>query len=341
MEIRIAGRQIGERSLPYIIAEAGSNHNGSFELARQLIDIAAEAGADAVKFQIFRAEEIYSKFTPDFSSMKGQNVFDLMKTLETPRSWIPRLARYCSSRKIHFLATPFDSDAVDILKKYVPAFKIASFEIGDLELLTHAADTGKPLILSTGMASLGDIEEALRAVRSTGNDQIIILHCNSLYPTPTELVNLNAINTLKYAFQLPVGFSDHTLGIHVPIGAAALGACVLEKHITISRTMEGPDHSFALEPGELAALVSSVREVSRALGTGIKERSIAEDEAYVKGRRSIHAKVDIPSNTRITPDMLIVKRPGYGIEPKFINIIEGRRSQCSIETDQWITWNMI
>ena len=341
MEIHIAERAIGEQTLPYIIAEAGSNHNGDFNQARQLIDIAAGAGADAVKFQIFKADELYSKFMPEFTSMKGQNVYELIQKLETPREWIPRLARYCTKKKIHFLATPFDFGAVDALKKYVSAFKIASFEIGDMELLSYAADTQKPMIISTGMASLGEIEDALRAVRSTGNDQIILLHCNSLYPTPTELVNLNAMKTLKDAFKIPVGFSDHTLGIHISVAAAALGACVIEKHITISKKLEGPDHSFALEPPELNARVSSVREVSLALGDGIKERSAAEDEAYVKGRRSIHAKTDIPKNIRITRDMLIVKRPGYGIAPKCMDIVEGRKAQCTIRADQWITWDMI
>ena len=197
------------------------------------------------------------------------------------------------------------------------------------------------MILSTGMASLGEIEEALRAIRSTGNDQIILLHCNSLYPTPTELVNLNAIKTLKEAFKIPVGFSDHSLGIHIPVAAAALGACVIEKHITISKNLEGPDHSFALEPQELDTLVSSVHEVTWALGNGIKERSPAEDEAYIKGRRSIHAKVDIPRNTRITRDMLIVKRPGLGIAPKYISIVEGRKALDTIKADQWISWDLI
>lgn len=341
MGLHIADRTIGDQAPPYIIAEAGSNHNGNFDLAKKLIDISADAGADSVKFQIFRAEEIYSKFTPEFTSMKGQNVYNLIQKLETPREWIPRLARYCNKKKIHFLATPFDFDAVDALKKYVPGFKIASFEIGDLELLSYAADTQKPMIISTGMASLGEIEDALKAIRSTGNDQIIILHCNSLYPTPTELVNLGAMKTLKEAFKIPVGFSDHTLGIHIPVAAAALGACVIEKHITISRDMEGPDHSFAIEPPELDALVSSVRDVSLAFGNGIKERSAAEDEAYIKGRRSIHAKIDIPKNTRITRDMLIVKRPGYGIAPKYINIVEGRTNPRTIKADQWITWDMI
>ena len=341
MKMYIAERLIDPQESPYIIAEAGSNHNGDFEQAKLLIDIAAESGSDAVKFQIFKAELIYSKYTPEFSTMKGQNVYDLIQKLETPRKWIPRLARYCKKKKIHFLATPFDFEAVDVLKKYVPAFKIASFELGDLELLAYAADAGKPMIISTGMASLGEIENAIQAIRSVGNDEIILLHCNSLYPTPVDLVNLNAMKTMKAAFNLPIGFSDHTLGVHIPIAAAAMGACVIEKHITLDKTLEGPDHSFALEPQELKCMVTSIREVAKAFGTGIKEKASAEQEAYLKGRRSIHAKVDIQKNTQITREMLIVKRPGYGIEPKFINIVMGRKAQCPIKSDQWISWDMI
>jgi len=341
MKIYIADRLIDKQESPYIIAEAGSNHNGDFEQAKKLIDIAVESGSDAVKFQIFKADMIYSKYTPEFSTMKGQNVYNLIQKLETPREWIPRLAQYCKKKKIHFLATPFDFEAVDVLKDYVPAFKIASFEMGDLELLAYAADAGKPMIISTGMARLGEIEEAIQAVRSVGNDEIILLHCNSLYPTPVDLVNLNAIKTMKTAFNLPIGFSDHTLGVHIPIAAAALGACVIEKHVTLDKTFEGPDHSFALEPHELKYMVSSIRDLVKAFGNGIKEKSSAEQEAFQKGRRSIHAKVDIPKNTEITSEMLIVKRPGYGIEPKFINIVTGRRAQCLIKSDQWILWDMV
>jgi len=213
-------------------------------------------------------------------------------------------------KTIIFLATPFDFEAVDLLDKYVPAFKIASFEITDLELLQYAAEKEKPMILSTGMANLGEIEDAITAIKSVGNDDIILLHCNSLYPTPVEIVNLKAIETMKDAFKVPVGFSDHALGIHMPIATVAMGACVVEKHFTLSREMKGPDHSFAIEPAELKELVRCVREVEKAKGSGIKEKSELEsEEMYIKARRSSHAMVDIPKGTKITRDMLIIKRP--------------------------------
>ena len=228
------------------------------------------------------------------------------------------------------------------MDKYVPAFKIASFEITDLELIKYAAEKGKPMIISTGMANLGEIEDAINAVKSVGNDNIILLHCNSLYPTPPEVVNLRAIETMKRAFKLPVGFSDHTLGIHIPIAAVAMGACMIEKHFTLDRTLPGPDHSFAIEPDELKEMVSCIREVEKAKGSGIKEKSNLEsDEMYVKARRSIHAKINIPKGTKITRDMLIIKRPGYGIKPRFIDMVVGREAKKDIREDEWISWEMV
>ncbi len=338
-----AGNKLIDEEEPcFIIAEAGSNHNGSLEQAKKLIDVATEAGADAVKFQIYKAESLYSKYTPEFSYLKGQKVYELIKDIETPREWLKKLAGYCEAKNIIFLATPFDFEAVDLLEKSVPAFKIASFEITDLELLQYAARKGKPMIISTGMANLGEIEDAITAIKSVGNEDIVLLHCNSLYPTPAEVVDLKAMATMKTAFKVPVGFSDHTLGIHMPIAAVAMGACVIEKHFTLSMEMKGPDHSFAIEPAELKEMVRCVREVEKAKGTGIKEKSELEsEEMYVKARRSIHAKVDIPKGTRITRDMLIIKRPGYGIKPKFIDIVVGREAKKDIKEDEWISWGMV
>jgi len=340
--VKIGDKVIGGDNPCYIIAEAGSNHNGSFEQAKKLIDAAVEAGADAVKFQIFKAENLYSKYTPEFSYLKGENVYELIKNIETPREWIKELIKHCKGKNIDFLASAFDFEAVDLLDKYVPAFKIASFEITDLELIKYAAEKGKPMIISTGMANLSEIEDAINAIKSVGNENIILLHCNSLYPTPVEIVNLRAIETMKNAFKLPVGFSDHTLGIHIPIAAVAMGACMIEKHFTLDRSLPGPDHSFALEPDELNAMVRCIREVEKVKGNGIKEKSELEsEEMYVKARRSIHAKVDIPKGTKITRDMLIIKRPGYGIKPKFIDIVIGREAKKDIKEDEWITWDMV
>jgi N-acetylneuraminate synthase/N,N'-diacetyllegionaminate synthase len=341
-KVKIENKLIGEGEPCFIIAEAGSNHNGSLEQAKKLIDVAAEAKADAVKFQIYKAESLYSKYTPEFSYLKGQNVYELIKNIETPREWIKELAGYCKDKNINFLASAFDFEAVDLMDKYVPAFKIASFEITDLELIKYTAEKGKPMIISTGMANLGEIEDAITAIKSVGNEDIILLHCNSLYPTPVEVVNLRAMETMRTAFKVPAGFSDHTLGIHIPVAAVAMGACVIEKHFTLDRNLPGPDHSFAIEPDELKEMVRCIREVEKAKGNGIKEKSELEsEEMYIKARRSIHAKVDILKGTKITRDMLIIKRPGYGIKPKFIDIVVGRDVKKDIKEDEWITWDMV
>jgi len=327
----------------FIIAETGSNHNHDFDTAIELIDVAAAAKADAVKFQTYSAETLYSKKTPEFSYLKGQNVYDLIKSIELPRDWQQELAEYADKKGIMFLSTPYDYAAVDELDELgVPAFKFASFEITDLELLKYAATKQKTMIVSTGMANLGEIEDAMDAIRSVGNDDIVLLHCNSLYPTPPEAVNLRAMETMREAFKSPVGFSDHTLGIHISLAAAAMGACVIEKHFTLDRSLSGPDHSFAIEPDELKAMVRCIREIERAKGSGIKERSELEgEEMYEKARRSVHAKVDISKGTKITREMLIVKRPGYGIKPKFVDIIVGRAAKKDVEEDEWITWEAI
>ena len=341
-KICVGDRTIGEEEPCFIMAEAGSNHNGKLDNAKKLIDVAAEVKADAVKFQIFKAENLYSKYTPEFSYLKGKNTYELIKSIETPREWIKELAGYCKEKDIVFLASAFDFEAVDLLDKYVPAFKIASFEITDLELLKYAAEKGKPMIISAGMANLGEIEDAINVTKSVGNEDIILLHCNSLYPTPVEIVNLKAIETMKNAFKMPIGFSDHTLGTHIPIAAVATGACVIEKHFTLDRNLPGPDHSFAIEPDELKEMVRCIRDLEKAKGSGIKEKSKLEsEEIYIKARRSVHGKVDIPKGTKITRDMLIIKRPGYGIKPKFIDIVVGREAKRDIKEDEWITWEMV
>ncbi len=209
------------------------------------------------------------------------------------------------------------------------------------DFLKYIAQKNKPIILSVGLATLGEIEDALNAIRSQGNDDIILLHCASLYPSPAEIVNLNAIQTLSKAFQIPIGFSDHTLGIHIAVAAVAKGASVIEKHFTLDRTMKGPDHSFAIEPDELKQLVKNIRDVEIAMGTGVKGRSKAEQEMYEKGRRSIIAARDIKKGTKIKREWLIVKRPGYGIKPKYLEIVIGRTTKRDIKTDEWIAWEDI
>lgn len=340
--VGIAGRAIGEGHPTFVIAEAGSNHNGSYDRAKRLIDVAADAGANAVKFQYYKAEHLYSTRTPPFKYLKGQDVHRVIKRAETPRSWIPRLAKYCQRRDVVFLASPFDREAVDLLDPFVPAFKVASFEIVDVDLLRYIAGKGKPIILSTGMATLGEIEDAIAVIRGAGGRDVVLLQCSSVYPSPMDGVNLRGMETMRSAFKLPVGLSDHTLGIHVPVAAVALGASVIEKHFTMSRRLKGPDHSFAVEPTELKQMVAHIRDVELALGTGVKERSRHEDEEmYQKARRSVHAARAIKRGDRIEETMLVVKRPGYGIAPKHKDLVVGRRAKRDIEADEWITWDMV
>lgn len=341
-EVKIGNKVIGGNNPTYIIAEIGANHNCSKKIAKELIDEAAEAGADAVKFQTYKAEKLYSKNTPKFykDSIKP---FDLIKSIELPREWHKDLFDYAIEKKLHFLSSPFDYEAVDLLDKInVSAFKIASFEITDLKLLEYVSKKKRPIILSTGMANIKEIEEALAAIRSQGNDDIILLHCNSMYPSPVEIVNLNAIKTMCNHFKVPIGFSDHTKGIHIPVAAVAKGAKVLEKHFTLDRKMKGPDHNFALEPNELKQMIKNIRDVEKAEGTGIKEASDKEKkEMRKKGRRSIIALKDISKGTKITQSMIIIKRPGYGIEPKFFDKVIGKTAKINIKVEQWIKWEDI
>jgi N,N'-diacetyllegionaminate synthase len=340
--VRIGKHDIGEGHPCYIIAEAGANHNRNMKIAKTLIEIAASAGVDAVKFQTYSAKTLYSKKAPKFSYLKDQDVYKLIKDIELPREWQGSLADICKDNNVDFLSSPFDNKAVDELTALkVPAFKIASFEIVDLDLIAYAASKKRPMILSTGMANLSDIEDALRTVLGQGNDEIVLLHCNSLYPTPIKIVNLKAMETMREAFKVPVGFSDHTLGISIAQIAVSRGANILEKHFTLDRKMKGPDHPFAIEPDELKAMCKGIREVELAMGDGIKERSAEEEEMYIKGRRSIVAKVDIPKGTRILEKMLVNKRPGTGIAPKFKKMVLGRIARKDIEEDDVISWDMI
>jgi N-acetylneuraminate synthase/N,N'-diacetyllegionaminate synthase len=325
----------------YIIAEAGSNHNRNLPQARQLIDVAAEAGADAVKFQTYSADLLYSRRTPVFPG-EGGKPWDIVRSCELPREWQADLADNARERGIHFLSTPFDYQAVDELDAVgVPAFKLASSEINDVPLLKYAAAKGKPMIISTGMADLADIQEAVDAVRSTGNNDIVLLHCVALYPTPPDQVNLLAMDTISRAFQLPTGYSDHTAGLAVPLAAVARGACVLEKHFTLDRRLPGPDHHYALEPQELRDLVQAVREVEACLGRPEKKPSPGEEAKRTLSRRSIIAAADIPAGTGITREMLVTKRPGTGIPPKFLDVVTGRTARVDIPFDTPLQWEMI
>jgi N,N'-diacetyllegionaminate synthase len=343
--IEIGDRRVGAGQPAYVIAEAGANHNRDLGLAKALIDAAADAGADAVKFQTYTGSGLYSAKTPRFRYLEDErSPRDLLDAISLPREWQADLAGHARSRQIAFFSSPFDRDAVDGLAALgVPAMKIASFELVDLQLIRHAAAAGVPVILSTGMATYGEIEDAMSAVRSAGNDQVALLRCASLYPSPPEIMNLRAMATMREAFGVPVGLSDHTTGVSIPAAAAALGAELIEKHFTLDRSLEGPDHPFALEPDELGTMVRAVREVEAALGNGrLEGPSDAEsEEMYTLARRSVVAAVDIPAGTVISAEMLTTKRPGYGIKPKDIDIVVGRVARVDIEEDDVVTWDMI
>jgi sialic acid synthase SpsE len=342
----IGSRRIGDGEPCFIVAEAGANHNRDLSMARELIAVAAEAKADAVKFQTYSAETLYSKKTPKFGYLEGltdKSTWDLIKEIELPREWQVELAAEAHKRGILFMSTPFDHRAVDELDALgVPAFKIASFEIVDLPLVRYAASRGKTMIVSTGLADYEDIQDALAACREAGNDRVVLLQCASLYPAPPARMNLRAMETMRRAFGTLVGLSDHTLGIHISVAARALGACVIEKHFTLSRGLRGPDHTFAIEPAELGELVRQVREVEAALGDGQKLGPSSEEvEMHQKARRSLVAARAIPRGARIERDMLAIKRPGFGIKPKYLDLVVGRVATVDIGEDEVLTWEMV
>lgn len=324
----------------FLVAEAGSNHNGDLKTALKLIDAASDAGADAIKFQVFYADRHYSKKTPRHSNY-NLHLYDLVKQLELPRDWLKTLKEHADRRGIIFFASPCDYEAVDLLEELgIPLYKISSFEIVDLELISYIASKSKPVIISTGLANMEEIEDAYLACKKAGNDQIIFLQCASVYPASPELMNLNSMRTLFESFKVITGLSDHTSGIHVSVAAVAMGAKLIEKHFTLNREMKGPDHSFAVEPDELKSMIKHIRDVESAFGDGMKLGPKPEEmEYFQKARRSLHAKCDIKKGTTIIPEMIIVKRPGYGIKPKFLSNIIGCEAKKFIQTDQWITWD--
>ncbi len=345
-KIKIGDRWVGEGEPCFVIAEAGANHNRDLGMGKALIDVAAEAGADAVKFQTYSAETLYSKHTPRFSYLEGvsaKDTWDLIKEIELPREWQGELAAHAAGRGIRFLSTPFDYRAVDELAALgVPAYKIASFEIVDLPLIGRAAAQGRPMILSTGLATYEDIADAVSTCTAAGNREVILLQCASLYPAPPERMNLRAMATMRRAFNVNTGLSDHSLGIHVAVAAAALGAVVVEKHFTLDRKLPGPDHPFAIEPGELRDMVRQIREVEAALGDGTKLGPAPEEmEMHEKARRSLIAARAIPRGTTIDRSMITIKRPGFGIRPKFVDLVVGRVAKVDIAEDAVLTWEML
>lgn len=347
MNIKIAGRTIGEGQPCFIIAEAGVNHNGDIKLARQLIDAAKQAGADAVKFQTFTADRVVTRYAEkadyqEKTTKKEESQYEMLNKLELSEEAHQELKTYADRQGIIFLSTPYDQTSVNLLVNLgVPALKISSADITNHPLLAHAAATRLPVILSTGMSTLGEVEEAVGVITNTGNKRLILLHCNFNYPARLEDINLRAMATLKQAFGWPVGYSDHTTGIEVSLAAVTLGAVVIEKHFTLDRGLPGPDHRASLEPAELKGMVSGIRNIEKALGSAVKRPAGEEIPNRRVSRRSIVAATDIPAGAVISREMLDTKRPGTGIPPKHVSTLVGRKAVTTIRKDELITWNKV
>lgn len=346
-EISIKGKRIGFGLPVYVIAEMSANHGGEFEQAVKLIHAAKEAGADAIKLQTYtpdtmtincrKAEFLVGKDT----LWEGRNLYELYAEAFTPWDWQPELKRIAEDIGLHLFSTPFDSTAVEFLEKMgVPVHKVASFELIDIPLLQKIGSTKKPVIMSTGMASVTEIEEAVMTLREAGCSEIAILKCTSAYPAAAEEMNLRTIPHLSETFDCPVGLSDHTLGIAVPVAAVSLGACIIEKHFTLSRSVPGPDSAFSLEPHEFEEMVKSIRIAEKALGTITYTPSVQEAKmrAY---RRSLFVVKDMKADERFTQDSVRSIRPGYGLHPKYLDIILGRKAYRDIERGTPVSWDLV
>jgi N,N'-diacetyllegionaminate synthase len=329
----------------YIIAEAGVNHNGSLETAKKLVDIAVDVGVDAVKFQMFKAENLVGKSAPkakyqELGTCTNESQLEMLKKLELCEKSFLELDEYCRTRDIQFISTAFDHDSIDFLDDLgVPFFKIPSGEITNIPYLRHIGKLGKSVIMSTGMATLGEIETTLLVLQDAGmpREKITLLHCCTEYPTPFEDVNLMAMKTFSVAFPgVNVGYSDHTLGIEVPVAAVAMGASVIEKHFTLDKTMDGPDHQASLEPKELQAMVEAIRNIEKAIGNGEKRPSSSEEKNLPIARRSIVASVQILKGDVFTERNLTAKRPGIGISPSYWDDVIGKTASRDFSEDELI-----
>jgi sialic acid synthase SpsE len=341
--IVIGNTIISPDSSSYIIAEIGSNHNGDLNIALEAIEAAKEAAVNAVKFQTFRASSHYSKYSPGFTYLDNIDIYELIHKNELNREWHSQLQKKAQQCGLDFFSSACDFEAVDELNNLnVPAFKVASFDIPDLDLISYTAKKGKPIILSTGMCSIFDISKALEVCNRENNNDVVLLQCTSLYPAPKEIANLNAIKKMAEYFGILVGYSDHTGDDLCAIAAIALGAKVFEKHFTLSRDMDGPDHPFAMDPSMMKNYVKSIRLTEEALGTGQKwGPHPKEREMFEKGRRSLHVARTLKPGDVISEKDLITKRPGYGIPPYLKEYIIGKVAKTDIQEDHWISWEMI
>lgn len=335
----------GEKMSVYIIAEAGVNHNGQLELAKQLVDMAVDCGANAIKFQTFKAEESTGAFAKKAKYQQDnmkceESQLDMIKKLELSFESFIEIQKYCELKGIDFISTPDGSDSLKFLESLsMPFIKVGSTEVTNLEFLKEIGNTGLSIILSTGMSYLGEVEKAINTIISTGNEKIRLMHCTTDYPTAYKDVNLLAMVTLKDSFKFPVGLSDHTIGIEAAISAVALGAEFIEKHITLNKNMIGPDHKASMEFDEFKLYVQSIRNTELLLGDGIKKPTEREKLIMREVRRSIVAAESINKGTIIDKSVIAFKRPGYGIKPEFVDIVIGSYINRDLRKDEVISWN--
>lgn len=346
--IEIEGRKVGYGYPSLIIAEAGVNHNGDLSLARRLIDVAAKAGADVAKFQTAVPEKVVSVSAPKAkyaleTTDPSESQLEMVRQLHpfTPDDFAGLIA-HCNDMGILFMSSPFDEPSIDLLDSLgVTAFKVPSGEITNLPYLSKMASKGKPMVVSTGMSYLSEVEMAVHTIRKMGNDQIVLLHCVSNYPASSKDVNLRAMQTMSLAMSTPVGYSDHTPGIEVSLAAVALGACVIEKHFTVDRDLPGPDHQASLEPEELESLVRDIRSVELTLGHGRKEPADSERNTADVARKSLVAAIDIKMGTVLSEEMIDIKRPGTGLAPAMRTALVGRSAAIDISEDTLLTMEML
>ena len=344
--VTIDGRPIGPDHPPFVICELSANHNGSLDRMLELVDAAAATGCDAIKIQTYTPDTMtLQSDRPEFriegGLWDGYTLYDLYSEAQTPYDWHPAIFERARARGVTLISTPFDVTAVELLESLdVPAYKIASFELTDLPLVAAVARRGKPMIMSTGLATLAEIDEAVRTARQAGCDEIVLLHCVSSYPAPDEDSNLRTIPVLRQAFGVPIGLSDHTHGSAVSVAAVALGACVIEKHFTLARADGGPDSAFSLEPGEFAQLCRSVRQGWTALGH-VSFDLVGQERGNVMFRRSIFASRDIAEGEPLSAENVRIVRPGHGLEPRFLRTVLGRKARRAIARGEPVTWDVI
>jgi N,N'-diacetyllegionaminate synthase len=351
-KIYISGKALGSNKPTFVIAEVGVNHDGNIGLAKAMIEEAALAGADAVKFQTFLAAEMISRNAPMASYQKRaigdkESQFERLRRLELNIGDHLELKSCCEARDVMFLSSPFDIKSIDLLDELgVPAFKIPSGEITNYPFLKHMASKKKPMILSTGMSTLEEVEGAIKIINSVSENlgervPLVLMQCTSSYPCPFEEANLRALVALERSFGLPVGLSDHTVGPELPVAACALGAVIIEKHFTLDRNLPGGDQRVSLEPNEFRWMVDAIRHLEKALGDGIKKVESSEEEIRRLARKSIVAKKPIRAGTVLTEEMLALKRPGTGLEPSHLDKLIGRKAKADIAEDELISWDMI